>query len=188
MIGLLLAALLGDFQLTPAHEKLLRQATVVWLPIESGAPGVLISPTMLESEDGEPDLADVARRAGVGDDRAAAARLVREMPDALAMFLSRAHLAPGTYAHGGEGGTFTVTSEHLKLLRALRWEGLMVNAKRPYGDMTYFELDMADVLGEPSVQEADGQLPAAQAERLGRLHEETRLALQDFLQHARLDP
>jgi hypothetical protein len=52
--------------------------------------------------------------------------------------------------------TFQLTDDHLKLLRHIRvdWnppEGYTgINFKRPYGDMTYFELDMAAILGIPA--------------------------------------
>jgi hypothetical protein len=32
------------FKLSEAHLRLLRQATVLWTPVESGAPAILISP------------------------------------------------------------------------------------------------------------------------------------------------
>jgi hypothetical protein len=53
----------------------------------------------------------------------------------------------------GDSITFQLTDEHLKLLRKLRvdWNQPQsytgINFKRPYGDMTYFELDLAAILG-----------------------------------------
>jgi hypothetical protein len=193
--ALLLAALAasgsgGPFQLTEAQVQRLRRAVVVWSPVESGAPALLPSLAVLDAE--EPDVPEAA-----------------ELTAALEAFLERGRLEPGRYTcrnplaghpmasrllppSAASTATqaevaFTVTAEHLKLLRAQRWESLMVNPKRPYGDMSYFELDMAEVLGEPVVQDEDGQLPEGQVERLGRLHEETVAALQVFLQHAKLD-
>jgi hypothetical protein len=48
--------------------------------------------------------------------------------------------------------TFVVTSEHLTLMRNVNtrtWENFveLMDLKRPYGDMTYFYIDMADALG-----------------------------------------
>lgn len=88
---------------------------------------------------------------------------------------------------------FELTPELAKLLRHARWEAgsggwLGLNPKRPYGDMTYFELDMAEILGEPRVQDAAGHLSPDLEARLGGLHEDMQGALQVFLQNARLEP
>jgi hypothetical protein len=180
----------GSMDITDDHLKTLRQAIVVWSPVESGAPAVLPSLAMLGDEDPKVDDLDALNHA-------------------LETFVERGRLQPGPYVYRNPlaghplaarllppsaeatatraAVTFTVTEEHLKLLRSQRWEALQVNAKRPYGDMTYFELDMADILGEKVERDADGQLPKSQEERLWRLHEETCQALQVFLQHATLD-
>ena len=52
----------------------------------------------------------------------------------------------------------------------------MMNPKRPYGDMTSFTLDMADILHEPHDEK-----------KLWKLHTETLSALQVFLQNAKLE-
>ena len=90
---------------------------------------------------------------------------------------------------------FELAAAHVKLLKHARWEGgapmagwLGLNPKRPFGDMTYFELDMADILGEPVVRDAEGHLPAQQAARLGILYGEMQAALQVFLQQAQVGP
>lgn len=86
--------------------------------------------------------------------------------------------------------SFTLTDAHVKLLRAARvgWDGFMdapgVNVKRPYGDMTYFEWDMADILGLTPDTQPDGTLTAEWEERLGQLHAETLPALMVFLARA----
>ncbi len=105
-------------------------------------------------------------------------------------------LAPSLSAHARETTVaFELKPEHAKLLRRGSWEGLEkgsmagymgLDPKRPYGDMTYFELDMAEILGEPTPRDRDGRLAPAQEARLGRLHEEMQAALQIFLQHAQL--
>lgn len=63
-------------------------------------------------------------------------------------------------------GSFTLKQEHLTLLRHIRWhfpppdaapelmnEGIypfpLTESKRPYGDFTWFEYEMAEILGEP---------------------------------------
>lgn len=160
--------------------------------------------------------ADVAVRAGVAAesppspaDQARVETLVAELPEAFAQFLAHGQLTPGRYEYANplldlefateglpeEIGSlardqtvhFDLADHHLALLRAARWRGLWMNAKRPYGDMTYFELDMADILGEAVVRDAEGRLPASQEKRLWRLHAETLPALQIYLRHAAID-
>ena len=84
--------------------------------------------------------------------------------------------------------TFELTDRHALLLRAARWRQMFMNAKRPYGDMTYFELDMAAILGEPVERTEEDALPEAQQQRLWKLHTETLPALQLYLLQARIEP
>ena len=94
----------------------------------------------------------------------------------------------------GDTITFELTAEHLRLLRALRidWREpnslVGINFKRPYGDMTYFELDMADILGIP-VPRDEQQQPNFSDEYLSyfhRLHAEMLFALPVLLRHGAL--
>ncbi|WP_424630533.1 hypothetical protein [Bradyrhizobium sp. SYSU BS000235] len=91
--------------------------------------------------------------------------------------------------------TFVVTSEHLTLIRNLNtrtWETFieLMDLKRPYGDMTYFYIDMAAALGEPVPRNNEGQAVfSAEAEqRYERLHGEMLFAVQAFWDHAREAP
>jgi hypothetical protein len=87
--------------------------------------------------------------------------------------------------------TFVVTSEHVTLMRNLNtrtWEGLveLMDLKRPYGDMTYFYIDMAEALGEPVPRDDEGQAvfsPEAE-QRYEKLHGEMLFAVQAFWAHA----
>ena len=197
------------------HVRLLRAATVVWSGVESGAPAVLPSPQFLEVD--ELPYEDIARRAGLTlaspptqEQLRHIERLLSELPEALAEFLGEGRLKPGRYSyrnplpsvpHVGNlvapshkelshdaTVTFDFTAEHAKLLRAARWEGVAMNPKRPYGNMTYFELDMLEILGEPkTARDAEGHLALEQEHRLGRLHEDMQIAVQVFLLHARFD-
>jgi hypothetical protein len=208
----------GDsFTLTPEHIRLLRQATVLWAPIESGAPAVMVTPLLMEGASHEDVAADVARRAGIvtgetptAEDRQRGAALLDEVPEALAQLMEHGTLAPGSYRFENRvvdlenaanlvpdelpelakerTATFTFTAQHRALLAAARWSGPMVNPKRPYGDMSYFELDMLDVLGEKAPQDAQGMLAPAVEKRLGKLHAETMPALQLFLDKATIEP
>lgn len=63
-----------------------------------------------------------------------------------------------------------------------------IDGERPYGDRTYFQFDMADLLGEPHKRDARGDLvkDGKKDARVERLHYETLAALQVFLMHAEL--
>ena len=97
-----------------------------------------------------------------------------------------------------------VTPEHLQLLTraSIRWndwpdelgeDGLVAvpgfDPKRPYGNFTAFEVEMAQHLGIPLEKDPDGVaiLPPALGERLRRMHREMQPVLQVFVQRARLD-
>jgi hypothetical protein len=88
--------------------------------------------------------------------------------------------------------TFTVTDEHLKLLRHLNtreWQGIveLMDMKRPYGDMTYYFIDMATALGEPPPpRDADDEpeFTPQQIERYLQLHREMLFAAQAFWRYA----
>ncbi|RQS68906.1 DNA damage-inducible protein D [Burkholderia sp. Bp8963] len=110
------------------------------------------------------------------------------------------------FPHSGvdASGRFELRDEHLTLLRAAVWWTVdansiddvlgeddlwpmpMIDGKRPYGNSSYFQLDMADLLGEPYRHDLRGHAvddPAKDA-RLEHLHQETLAALQVFLAHA----
>lgn len=80
---------------------------------------------------------------------------------------------------------FTVTEEHLKLLRRayVSWDDCEFGApeidpKRPYGNSDVIE-DIAEILGVPEDQWSDGEEALPDAEQaFTRLHAETGLALQ----------
>jgi hypothetical protein len=190
------------FTLTGTHIRLLRNAVVVWAPIESGAAAVMISPLQADGEEepGPALYADIARRAGLPSvDRQQIDQLLAEMPEALAQVLEHGTLEAGSYRYDNplvaisfaeqmlpaelahlakeKSVSFAFTAQHAKLLRHARWRGLFMDPKRPYGDMTSFELDMADILKVPADQQ-----------RLWKLHTETLPALQIYLQKASIAP
>jgi hypothetical protein len=190
------------FTLTDTHIKLLRNAVVVWVPIESGAPAVMISPLQAGGEeDPSPELyADIAKRAGAPSaSKQQIDQWLAEMPEALAQLLEHGELEAGSYRYDNplvaipfaeqtlptelahlakeKSVSFTFTDQHAKLLRQARWSGLFMNPKRPYGDMTSFERDMAGILKVP-----------ADEQRLWKLHTETLPALQIYLQKASIAP
>ncbi|MCH1995598.1 hypothetical protein L7Q78_22660, partial [Achromobacter xylosoxidans] len=103
-------------------------------------------------------------------------------------------------------GRFELRREHLTLLRAASWreagkdelEAVLregdafwpmpfIDGKRPYGDSSHYQIDMARLLGEPYPIDAKGRAitdPARDA-RLESLHWQTAAALQVFLAHAK---
>ncbi len=190
------------FSLTSTHIKLLRNAVVVWAPIESGAPAVLISPLQAGGEEEPtPELyEDLAKRAGLPSvNTQHIDQLLAEMPEALAQMLEHGNLDAGSYRYDNplvtisfaaqtlpdelahlakeKSASFAFTTQYATLLRHARWSGLFMNPKRPYGDMTSFERDMADILKVP-----------ADEQRLWKLHTETLPALQLYLQKASIAP
>src|SRR5262249_15466641 len=145
----------GEIDMTELSEpqlRLLRAAAVVWTPVEAGAPALLCSPHLLDEEESDAFYEDVARRAGLAAEGVPAERLkrdveplLRELPDALALFMTHGELEPGRFEYPNPlvalpyserlvpptrpelarlpTVTFELTSEHLKLLRGARWDG-----------------------------------------------------------------
>jgi hypothetical protein len=96
-----------------------------------------------------------------------------------------------------------VTADHLELMHALatsiaddggRDIALVVHPKRPYGESTDFDLDIADILGiEPAGPAMDqdpdcNELSAAQRQQLSALHELMQPVMQVALGQATLAP
>jgi hypothetical protein len=191
----------------------LRSSIVIWNDVEAGAPAVLYSRELLDRS--AIPYSDVATRAGqavsspptpaqIGEIES----FLADIPEALLQLLEHGVLEPGPHSylnplagwredllprgwreHARESVVeFEYTVRHATLLRRLSWRGLAVDAKRPYGESAYFELEMAEILGEAGALEeaADGdeQLPAAQEQELRRQHAETLPALQVFLREA----
>ena len=96
------------------------------------------------------------------------ATLAERLAHAASGFIMQGKLEPGRYvltgAMGGSGGdgVVTVSSEHLALLRSMntRTQGravMLMDSKRPYGDMSHFYIDMARALREPVPLDASGR-------------------------------
>jgi hypothetical protein len=89
--------------------------------------------------------------------------------------------------------SFEVTAEQLRLIPRMNirmWENVIeiMDAKRPYGDMTYYPIDMADALGEGPLPR-DGSdnvvLTPQQEKRFVDLHRSMLFAVQAFWTYAR---
>lgn len=103
-------------------------------------------------------------------------------------------------------GEVIVTEDHLKLIRGMLWEwpngydvedmiaydavpAPVIDAKRPYGDMSYFELDIHRILDWPVEKRSDEgwiRTTDAQDEEGGRLHTQMLGVMQVFLERAEL--
>lgn len=104
--------------------------------------------------------------------------------------------------------TFTVTQDDITLAKATQWDwpdeddmavacergdiaGPTVDPKRPYGDMTYIDLDIHRVLGWPvETRTESGHIGISdqQADEATRLHFRQLGTLQAFVEHAQLPP
>ena len=103
-------------------------------------------------------------------------------------------------------GQFRLTGEHLKLLKVLtfawpdedeaterlnsdQWPAPTMDPKRPYGDMSFFQKDMAYIL-DLKVETKDGQkeLSEDQEKALQLLHWQMLGALQVFVENAEFKP
>jgi hypothetical protein len=89
--------------------------------------------------------------------------------------------------------TFTITAEHVKLLRnaVVRWEDCefgapAIDCKRPYGNSSVYQ-DMAEILDLP-LNFNDWETPEqSEYQKLDRLHKETLQALQIFLYTGKME-
>jgi hypothetical protein len=103
-------------------------------------------------------------------------------------------------------GQFRMTGEHLKLIKSLKfewpdedqatdrlntgdWPAPVLDPKRPYGDMTWFQRDMAAVLGlELATEGGEEVLTEDQERMLQQLHWQMLGALQVFVENAAFEP
>jgi len=88
---------------------------------------------------------------------------------------------------------FKLTSAHLDLMRSMNtrdWENMveLMDPKRPYGDATYYYLDMASALDEPITYDANkhAKFSPASIKRYTQLHREMIFAVQAFWQYAKM--
>ncbi len=199
--------------LTRDHLVLIRQLRVMWLPIESGAPAIDFWQPLLSSGPTVPSAMAALQTDDGAHAVRVLAELGRLLP---AFVCEGAALAPGSYPAPDTlrlandpsldpNGNFTLRDEHLLMLKAANWRTVesnqlddvlegdrecwpmpYVDGKHPYGDFTHFELEMADLLGEPYDRHADGSPIADEAKdlRMRKLHEDMLPALQIFLMHA----
>lgn len=203
-------------RLLPHHSTLLRRLRVMWVPIEEGAPGVdffqpLIGqrPTIEEAMSALSTtdeafatrvLAELELLIPLFVQRAGSLAPGRyAIPDEMCKFFAFPDSGADT------SGRFELRKEHLVLLKAAQWHVLdsdttsdlfegegeswpmpFIDGKYPYGERSYYQVDMAELLGQPYRTDLDGEVIEDEEKdaRLERLHTETLAALQVFLAHA----
>src|SRR5450830_201021 len=200
--------------LGPRHLALAARLRVDWMPVESGAPCIdaerpllgegspqALAMAILDTDD---EALAIRTLAEVG-------RLIPDIVDAIGLAPGpyavpaemRAWFATGACGVD-DAGLFDLRAEHLVLLRAAQWRMVdsdciddvlaygdaawpmpYIDGKRPYGDCSYYQLDMATLLGEPYALDERGHAIAAQDkdDRLEQLHVETLPSLQVLLTH-----
>lgn len=194
--------------LEPRHLVLIRSLRVTWVPVESGAPG--LRPLFPFGID-RPTCSWGMTALG-SHDEALLAQTLAEVAQLIPKFVfaGAAALEPGRYALPDEmrdyfstpesgvdaNGIFEFQAEHATILKGMNWrfEQLekpgwplpFVDGKRPYGDCTYYQHDMARLLETTSEVSANSQagLDPARNEELQRLHYQMLAALQVLLTHA----
>lgn len=202
-----LAAPVPD-EFSAQHLSILRNLRVTWLPVESGAPGLRQFMPFGANRSTLPFGFELISRR----DEVMLAKLLVETGQLIPAFCMHADLAVGRYAVPADmrdyfadpqtgvssDGTFDFREEHAVLLRHFNWRMDMldppcwplpgVDGKRPYGDCSYFQIDMAAHLGKPYSVGSNGEVQTDEARdaELAGLHCQMLTALQVFLLHARL--
>lgn len=195
--------------LSAQHLQLIRLLRVQWIPIESGAPG--FDPA--QPFGGNLATLDTAQQVLRIRNPALATQLLAEVCLWLPQFVASATLVPGRYTlppdfpGQASDSSFDFRPEHLTLLHAALWREVgtdelpyvlaneeegqatwplpYIDGKRPYGDRSYYQIDMAEILGKPYARNAQGRyiLPPQKDEALKQLHLQTQAALQIMLMH-----
>jgi hypothetical protein len=190
---------------TETDLALARRIPVIWDPSESGAPALFDQSETLFTGVSTEDLRAAVRVAEVLLENGELAPGHYEYDDPLggAPDEFKPFSADGT-AQVKEGRVaIEVTHAHLKLLKNAnvrllddgdRDISVGIDSKRPYGDMTYFYIDMGAILGiapEGPVRQDRPDLRkfSTEQERMfDRLHEQMQPVVQAFVLYAALPP
>lgn len=207
-------------KVTSDHIKLVRKLKVTWVNCEAGAPMINSENPFGGRgiyEDMAKILGlGEASRLSAEQKRELDQMLVDLAYDIPAIFLSAAAVNPGKYLLkntlvddypagkfniniDGSGDyefgksltlDFELTEEHIKLMRVAAWKYWCVDPKRPYGDMTYFYIDIANAIGLQYERTPDGKPNIAKRElkRMDRLHAEMVFAMSVLFQFGELEP
>ncbi len=205
----------ANIALNAAHGKLIAAMRVVFIPIEEGAPGVdgqfpfgrrrdtiEHARALLGTSDRTLAVRTIAEVGRILPEYIARAQLAPgkyNVPDDMAAYFS-------TPESGVEkDGTFAFSVAHAALLKGANWIVVdhqsiasvldmdmwpmpYIDGKRPYGDMSFFQIDMARLLGEPYARAPDLSIirDAQKDAKMTKLHHEMTAALQIFLVNARV--
>jgi hypothetical protein len=172
----------GSIAITQDDIDWFRRSSAEWIACESGAPGIVpadISPAQFGEalDGGSPSVSPLFDR------------FVR----VTSAFFLHASFAPGHYGFSppfARRAAFDVTAEHIRLLQHANWRTFMIDCKRPYGDFTHYQIDMADILGLPVAKDAKGhaQIGRDAEQRMDALHADMLYALQAYIRFAHLGP
>lgn len=203
-------------RLAARHLSLMRLLRVTWSPIEDGAPAIDIAqpfvsngPTIavamqaMSTQDEQLAVRTLAELGLLvpafvqGEGKLAPGRY--PVPAEMRKYFD----SPDSGVNAA--GLFDLRQEHLTLLKGSQWNIVNsdnidevlagdeywpmpdIDGKRPYGDMSYYPIDMANLLGQPYQFDAHGDRieDPAKDQRLEQLHGEMLAALQVFLSHAK---
>lgn len=169
----------GSIEITQADIDWFRRSHAEWVGCESGAPAI-VPPDMTLEQFGE--VLD-------GGNSPVFERFV----NVAAAFFLHASFVAGHYAFQPpfeKRNAFDVTAEHIRLLQHANWNSFVIDCKRPYGDFTHFQIDMADILGLPITRDAKGraQIGMDAERRMNALHGDILPTLQAYIRFARLNP
>jgi hypothetical protein len=183
------------FTLTQDHIDFLRSARVVWDPSEAGAP--IIDPEML-AESGlkrvHTALQIVLRFAQI---QPGTYTIENQLLTRYDMDEIRADAEHNMIQiPQSEQITFELRPEHIKLLRNANADAFLyfgtcgLNSQRPYGAMTYWEIDAAHVLGMPVYRDQNGVPNFTEEEltKLRGLHHDMLIAVPVLLKHGQMNP
>ena len=201
------------FDLTPAHIAQLREALIAWDTTEAGAPtfdpGRPYGDAKLSGARKKLHR-DMEKVLQIALTNGRLARGEYSYPNRLGgrrTMVSVDLLAREAGGAGADPVHILVTDEHLKLLKhaSIRWtdwpeelgddaDGLFAvpgfDPKRPYGNFTSYEIEMALHLGIPVEKDKDGAaiMPPALRNHMQVLHEDMQAVLQVFVQRAEIAP
>ena len=207
-------------KVTSEHIKLVRKLKVTWVNCEAGAPMINSENPFGGRgiyEDMAKILGlGEASRLTTDQKRELDQMLVDLAYDIPAIFLSSASVKAGKYLLkntlvddypagkfniniDGSGDyefgksltfDFELTEDHIKLLRVAAWKYWCIDPKRPYGDMTFFYIDIANAIGLEFERLPDGKPNFAKRDvkRMDKLHAEMVFAMSVLFQFGELEP
>ena len=156
-----------------------RRARALWIDCEAGAPAII------------PQGMDEDAYWNAFENPASDA--LQRMERVICAFFLHASFSPGRYtlSQPVKGlSSFEVTANHVRLLQTTSWRSSSIDCKRPYGDFTHFEIDMARALGLPITEGAEGyaEIGPENESKMVALHERMLFVLQCDVEHAAMEP